>query len=309
VGLRYALQDIQGSTRAVLSASGTVAARHDYLPFGEEIGGGIGARSALSEYGWTDGNRWDYGLTGRDQKSRLDHTLFRKYEGFSGRWTSPDPYRGSMTIANPQSFNRYSYTQNDPVNFVDPTGLAWCFDDQTHKWVECDNVIVDRWEPRSLFNSYFLDAWKSGHSIEIIRLLGGMDPSSTVVPEKPIPGETLRSIQARTNACLNAALGRYLGKEAKTLAKLAAANAAMGLAVGGALVFGAEGLAAAEGATIVDIGMDGLLKVDAVGRAAVFGASAVYVAGKYWTGLVKEAFANKRDYLRDIERCHSDGPG
>src|SRR5205085_9926452 len=23
----------------------------------------------------------------------------------------------------PQSFNRYSYTQNDPVNFVDPTGL------------------------------------------------------------------------------------------------------------------------------------------------------------------------------------------
>ncbi len=25
---------------------------------------------------------------------------------------------------NPQSFNRYSYVQNDPVNFADPTGLT-----------------------------------------------------------------------------------------------------------------------------------------------------------------------------------------
>jgi len=38
-----------------------------------------------------------------------------------GRWTSPDPLVGS--IADPQSFNRYSYTQNDPGNFVDPSGL------------------------------------------------------------------------------------------------------------------------------------------------------------------------------------------
>src|SRR6266540_6285972 len=33
------------------------------------------------------------------------------------------PYGGSMTIANPQSFNRYAYVNNDPVNFVDPSGL------------------------------------------------------------------------------------------------------------------------------------------------------------------------------------------
>ena len=26
-------------------------------------------------------------------------------------------------MTNPQSFNRYSYVQNDPVNFVDPLGL------------------------------------------------------------------------------------------------------------------------------------------------------------------------------------------
>jgi hypothetical protein len=26
-------------------------------------------------------------------------------------------------MSDPQSFNRYSYTQNDPVNFMDSTGL------------------------------------------------------------------------------------------------------------------------------------------------------------------------------------------
>ena len=36
-----------------------------------------------------------------------------------------------MTIASPQSFNRYAYV-NDPVNFIDPTGadpdtIAWFF--------------------------------------------------------------------------------------------------------------------------------------------------------------------------------------
>jgi hypothetical protein len=41
----------------------------------------------------------------------------------SGRWTTTDPYGGSMTIADPQSFNRYSYVNNDPVNQVDPSGL------------------------------------------------------------------------------------------------------------------------------------------------------------------------------------------
>jgi hypothetical protein len=28
-----------------------------------------------------------------------------------------------MSLANPQSLNRYAYVQNDPVNFVDPLGL------------------------------------------------------------------------------------------------------------------------------------------------------------------------------------------
>src|SRR5712691_10311458 len=49
--------------------------------------------------------------------------MMRRYQSYWNRFSQPDPYDGSYNLANPQSFNRYSYTQNDPVNFVDPTGL------------------------------------------------------------------------------------------------------------------------------------------------------------------------------------------
>ena len=102
-------------------SSSAVIYRRDYLPFGEEVSAGIGLRSTSQAYGPGDTNRWSYGLTERDNRTGLDHTWFRKYESRSGRWTSPDPLSG--TIADPQSLNHYTYTQNDPVNFVDPSGL------------------------------------------------------------------------------------------------------------------------------------------------------------------------------------------
>ncbi len=32
------------------------------------------------------------------------------------RFDQPDPYDGSYSLSNPQSFNRYAYAQNDPVD-------------------------------------------------------------------------------------------------------------------------------------------------------------------------------------------------
>jgi RHS repeat-associated protein len=124
--LKYVLIDIQGSTRAVMNNSGSsssVIARHDYLPFGEEISAGVGLRTSGQGFGATDTNRQQYGLTERDDATGLDHTWFRKYENLSGRFTGPDPYTGSISTADPQSFNRYAYVFNDPGNKADPTGL------------------------------------------------------------------------------------------------------------------------------------------------------------------------------------------
>jgi len=49
--------------------------------------------------------------------------MHRRYNRWHSRFDQPDPYGGSYDITNPQSFNRYSYVLNDPVNFVDPSGL------------------------------------------------------------------------------------------------------------------------------------------------------------------------------------------
>lgn len=124
--LKYILTDLQGSARALMDNSGsgssTIVTRHDYLPFGEEIWAGSGLRTTTQKYAVTDKARQRYALTERDEATGLDHTLFRKYDSFAGRWTSPDPLAGSIT--NPQSLNRYTYTMNDPVNSVDPKGLC-----------------------------------------------------------------------------------------------------------------------------------------------------------------------------------------
>jgi hypothetical protein len=42
--VNYVLQDVQGSTCVVMSGS-SVIARHDFLPFGEEIAAGVGMRT------------------------------------------------------------------------------------------------------------------------------------------------------------------------------------------------------------------------------------------------------------------------
>ena len=145
--LHYVLTDLQGSVRAVMNNNGvgtsSVIARHDYLPFGEEIGAGVGMRTGTQGYNVPDSNRQKYAMLERDGTG-LDHTWWRKYESTAGRWTSPDPMSGS--IGDPQSFNHYSYTRNDPVNFVDPSGLldSWNCQFTSTGW-QCGMTIPISW--------------------------------------------------------------------------------------------------------------------------------------------------------------------
>jgi hypothetical protein len=40
-----------------------------------------------------------------------------------GRFTSVDPLGASASVGDPQSFNRYSYVNNNPTNLTDPSGM------------------------------------------------------------------------------------------------------------------------------------------------------------------------------------------
>ena len=105
-GVKYVQQDWQGSVRAVANSNGHVVARTDHQAFGEEIGVGVGLRKIEHGYSADRATRQSYGLTENDESSGQQHTWFRKLETQAGRWTSLDPYKGSMQLGDPQSLDQ-----------------------------------------------------------------------------------------------------------------------------------------------------------------------------------------------------------
>jgi len=123
-GTQYSTGEHLGSPRVITSSSGSVVSRHDYMPFGEELGAGTGGRTTgmgFSNSG--DNNRKKFTGYERDNETGLDFAQARYNSSTLGRFASPDPFSGSMSTADPQSFNRYAYVGNNPANAADPTGL------------------------------------------------------------------------------------------------------------------------------------------------------------------------------------------
>jgi RHS repeat-associated protein len=104
----------QLSVRQVLtdSTSGTTVTEQGHLPFGENW------------YPSGNTNKWTFTSYERDAVSGDDYAQARRYQYAYGRFSSPDPVAGN--VANPQSWNRYGYTQNDPIDLSDPMGMMLC---------------------------------------------------------------------------------------------------------------------------------------------------------------------------------------
>jgi RHS repeat-associated protein len=106
----YFLEDHLGSTRFAVTQTGDVIAEYDYSEFGlPQLKKGVDEAPFLFT-----GEQWD-------RQTGLIYLRARYYDPEIGRFLSQDPHPGSML--NPQSFNRYAYVENDPINRVDPLGL------------------------------------------------------------------------------------------------------------------------------------------------------------------------------------------
>jgi len=102
--------DRLGSVRGV-NGGGTTT--RNYYPFGEEIGGPLQG----------DASQYKFASTYRDSATGLDYAVNRYYASGTGRFLTPDYYTRSASADSPQTFNRYNYAGNDPVNMTDPDGL------------------------------------------------------------------------------------------------------------------------------------------------------------------------------------------
>jgi RHS repeat-associated protein len=102
------------SARLTLNASGSVVGRQAHLAYGEDFGeSGPQEKHHFTSYE-------------RDSEHGMDYSINRAYSPTEGRFHSADLYRASGRPTVPQTWNRFSYVQNDPENSVDPTGLADC---------------------------------------------------------------------------------------------------------------------------------------------------------------------------------------
>jgi RHS repeat-associated protein len=110
-GLKYLLTDHLGSTNVVVDSNGSLLSQQRYLPFGE-VRAIPNSPIIQTDFGYT-GQRNLSGTGLMDYK-------FRMYSPALGRFISPDSIIPNPV--NPQAWNRFSYTGNNPIRFNDPTG-------------------------------------------------------------------------------------------------------------------------------------------------------------------------------------------
>jgi RHS repeat-associated protein len=113
--IEYYTTDALGSVRAVtkkVNGQWTVVARHDYMPFGEEVA----PPSPPQDKRLFTGKE-------RDNETGMDYFGARYYRADVGRFTTVDPVQTiSENLTDPQRWNRYSYVRNNPLRYTDPDG-------------------------------------------------------------------------------------------------------------------------------------------------------------------------------------------
>lgn len=136
----YTTTDHLGTPRVITDQFGQVKARRDFMPFGEELYTGVGGRTGDTGLKYSsnqDDIRQKFTGYQKDEETQLDFAEARMYENRFGRFTAVDPLLASGKSSNPQTFNRFVYVGNNPLFWVDPTGLIWGINDRNQvKWFD-----------------------------------------------------------------------------------------------------------------------------------------------------------------------------
>ena len=105
----YYLYNAHGDVTSLIDANGNLAATYDYDAFGNMI----------SETGSAD-NYIKYAGYQKDDENGLYYLNARYYDSVTARFITEDTYTGEKN--DPLSLNLYTYCQNNPIIYTDPSG-------------------------------------------------------------------------------------------------------------------------------------------------------------------------------------------
>ena len=194
----YVHRDHLGSVEAVTDASGNELVVLGYDPYGERRDADWTARLTEAEIETllsAHGERVSRGFTGHEHLDRtgLIHMNGRVYDPRLGRFLSPDQIVGDPTSS--QSWNLYSYVGNNPLSYVDPTGLYpecdWVCEADMDAWWDWWDFLNSWWDlPYSGSDPYSASDYESTRS-KAEKTLRAMDQS---IADEPADSGVLAAI-------------------------------------------------------------------------------------------------------------------
>lgn len=105
----YYLYDGRGSVAGLTGNNGGSMITYSYDAYGN-----------TTKSNNTLNNPYQYNAEYTDSSTGLQYLRARYYDSSQGRFTTKDDYLG--TISNPLSRNQYTYVENNPLNYADPSG-------------------------------------------------------------------------------------------------------------------------------------------------------------------------------------------